>query len=166
MLNRHTPIHRGQFQKHIYDLFYPHGVPKRHVERAECHRLGVLFITLALGVLADARKPMLSVEAETYYQLARAAYVQKVFTLVFPSRSFVTLLSLSMDPVCDNPTIYALQCMVCKLFSVIMRFLIRLCTFLQMLLHRYMRMAPSRTTAGNIWAFTGVIMKYGRSITI
>src|SRR5882724_2757378 len=75
-INRHTPVHRHQFQMYIYEPFYPHGIPKRHMERSDSHRLGVLFITLALGVLTDSLKPMRSVEAETYYRLARAAYVQ------------------------------------------------------------------------------------------
>lgn len=57
----------------IYDYFYPHNMIKMNLEPSDAHRLGVLFITLALGILSDPNRPMLSTEAEKYHQLARAA---------------------------------------------------------------------------------------------
>lgn len=60
--------------KNIYDHFYPNNVLITHLELSDAHRLGVLFITLALGMLTDLTKPMLSTEAEKCHQLARASY--------------------------------------------------------------------------------------------
>ncbi|KAF8585895.1 hypothetical protein K439DRAFT_1016836 [Ramaria rubella] len=87
-----SPIFRQQFMKNVYDHFYPRNIIKTHLERSDAHRLGVLFITLALGVLSDIDQPIMPTQAQMYYQLARA--------------------SLSLDPIYDNTTIHSLQCMI------------------------------------------------------
>lgn len=73
LLHRGAPISRHHFMTKIYNHFYPHNLMKMDLEPSDAHLLGVLFITLALGILSDPNSPMLSTEAEKYHQLARAA---------------------------------------------------------------------------------------------
>ncbi|GJJ06844.1 hypothetical protein Clacol_001040 [Clathrus columnatus] len=114
-----TPICRPHFVSKIYDYFYPPAHIRRNYTRKDAHRLGLLYIFIALGLLADARQPMLSTEAEKYHQLARAA--------------------LSLDPICDHPTLPGLQCMVA--------------------LSWYLRCTPNRGSPGYRWCLDGVTLK-------
>lgn len=114
-----TPIIRPFFISKIYDYFYPPPHIRRNFTKKDAHKLGLLYIYIALGLLADERQPMLSTEAEKYYQLARA--------------------SLSLDPICDHPTLHGLQCM--------------------MALSWYLRCTPNRGTPGYRWCLDGVTLK-------
>ncbi|KAF8514968.1 hypothetical protein JB92DRAFT_2916501 [Gautieria morchelliformis] len=87
-----APIRRHHFMKNIFDHIYPQNAVIVQLVPSDAHRLGVMFITLAMGILTDITKPILSTEAEMYHQLARA--------------------SLSFDPICENTTIHGLQCLV------------------------------------------------------
>lgn len=59
----------------------------------DSHRLAVLYMVLALGVLMDLQQPYMSLEATQYYQVARAA--------------------LSLDSILEHQSIPALQALVC-----------------------------------------------------
>jgi hypothetical protein len=102
--SRNALICRHQFMKQIYDTFYPFHETKVHLERSDSHRLGVSFITLALGysrTQANQRKPRL------------------IISLRAPCESIVALLHhdapdsrvtprLCLDPICDNTTAFGL----------------------------------------------------------
>ncbi|KIJ50315.1 hypothetical protein M422DRAFT_777084 [Sphaerobolus stellatus SS14] len=98
-----APISHHQFTKHIYTYFFPpshpHSSPhtstpisERTLVKADAHKLGLLFMIMALGALTDLRLAKLSAEAEKWYQLGRAA--------------------LTIDPICDNTSIAGLQTML------------------------------------------------------
>jgi hypothetical protein len=69
--------------KKIFNHFYPQNTIKLQLFPSDAHRLGVMFITLAMGMLTDLTKPMLSTEAEMYHQLARASYVHSLPGIIF-----------------------------------------------------------------------------------
>lgn len=116
--SRITPITRPYFISKIYNYFYPPPHIRRNFTKKDAHKLGLLYIYIALGLLADERQPLLSTEAEKYYQLARAAYVF-YYPPIFKKKKKTNGLSvlpfsrLSLDRICDHPTLHGLQCMVC-----------------------------------------------------
>ena len=56
------------------------------------HQLALLFMVLAIGRLMDTKREAYNIDAEKYHQLARAA--------------------LLMNPIFEEPTIYAVQVLV------------------------------------------------------
>jgi len=62
--------------RYVYNYFFPTpetDITKRHLERSDAHRLGLLFSYMALGALTDLQLPLMNAEAEKWYQLSRAA---------------------------------------------------------------------------------------------
>lgn len=61
------------------------------------HQLALMFMVLAIGSLMDISRPAYNIEAEKYHQLARAALFQ--------------------NPIFEEPTIAAVQTLVCTQLS-------------------------------------------------
>ena len=61
-------------QAHVYHL---PNYPWADVDYTCSHRLSLVYMVFALGILLDPARPSYSIEAEDYYRLARAALSYK-----------------------------------------------------------------------------------------
>ncbi|KAF8500605.1 hypothetical protein BU17DRAFT_72086 [Hysterangium stoloniferum] len=86
-----NPIPRHVFASTVIQACYPRGEPAASLRRVSSHVVAILFMACGLGLLADIQNPRRFVAAEELHTLARAA--------------------LCIQPVYENPTIYAAQAM-------------------------------------------------------
>ncbi|KII85775.1 hypothetical protein PLICRDRAFT_56260 [Plicaturopsis crispa FD-325 SS-3] len=86
----YSPISPDAFASEVYAQFYAaQAAPPIADDPLIAHRLALMFMVLAIGTLMDERQTSYGIEAEKYYQLARAA--------------------LFRDSLFDEPTINAVQ---------------------------------------------------------
>ena len=90
---RYNPINKESFDSEIYSQIYDQSAGPIPDDPLTSHRLSVMFMVLAIGSLMNISLPSYSLEAEKYHQLARAA--------------------LFHYPIFDEPTITAVQALVC-----------------------------------------------------
>ncbi|EJD08184.1 uncharacterized protein FOMMEDRAFT_138150 [Fomitiporia mediterranea MF3/22] len=94
------PVTKEQFYKHIFARVYPYATAESPVDAEtdrdsgsfESHRLALLYIVLAVGVLVDLKRPSHDTAAVRYFQLSKAA--------------------LSIDAVLEDPSIPGIQALV------------------------------------------------------
>ena len=94
------PISKDQFDQLIFARVYPYATADSPVDietdrdsgSFESHRLGLLYIVLAVGILVDLKRPSHDPAAVGYFQLAKAA--------------------LSLDTILEDPSIPAIQALV------------------------------------------------------
>ncbi|TFK51695.1 hypothetical protein OE88DRAFT_1460474 [Heliocybe sulcata] len=87
----YTPIYETDFIDNVYTRFY-NDVSLPEFTPVETHRLAVLYMVFAMGALLDLDRPPLSLEANQYYSLGRAA--------------------LSIGSVLEEPSILSIQALV------------------------------------------------------
>ena len=90
---RYNPINKESFDTEIYSQIYDQATGPIPDDPLTSHRLSVMFMVLAIGSLMNISLPSYNLEAEKYHQLARAA--------------------LFHYPIFDEPTITAVQALVC-----------------------------------------------------
>ncbi|KAI0953849.1 hypothetical protein AcV7_007263 [Taiwanofungus camphoratus] len=89
----YTPVPEAEFYDNIFTRFYGHPVtPMLDQDPMDSHKLAILYLVLAMGMLLDLDKPPLSSEATRYYQLGRAA--------------------LSLDSILEHQSIPAIQALI------------------------------------------------------
>ncbi|EJD07477.1 uncharacterized protein FOMMEDRAFT_75316 [Fomitiporia mediterranea MF3/22] len=94
------PVTKEQFDKHIFARVYPYATAESPVDAEtdrdsgsfESHRLALLYIVLAVGILVDLKRPSHDTAGVRYFQLSKAA--------------------LSLDAVLEDPSIPAIQALV------------------------------------------------------
>ena len=92
---RYNPINKESFDTEVYSQIYDQASGPIPDDPLTSHRLSVMFMVLAIGSLMNISLPSYSLEAEKYHQLARAA--------------------LFHYPIFDEPTITAVQALVCHI---------------------------------------------------
>ena len=95
--SRYNPISLETFDAQVYSQFYGVNVGPPSDDPLVSHRLSLMFMVLAIGSLMNTSLPAYNLEAEKYHQLAKAALFQ--------------------HPLFDEPTINAVQALVCLLYS-------------------------------------------------
>ena len=90
---RYNPINKESFDTEVYSQIYDQATGPIPDDPLTSHRLSVMFMVLAIGSLMNISLPSYNLEAEKYHQLARAA--------------------LFHYPIFDEPTITAVQALVC-----------------------------------------------------
>ena len=95
---RYDPINKESFDTEIYSQIYDQATGPIPDDPLTSHQLSVMFMVLAIGSLMNISLPSYSLEAEKYHQLARAA--------------------LFHYPIFDEPTITAVQALVCTHSSI------------------------------------------------
>ena len=94
------PVTKEQFDTLIFARVYPYATSDSPVDAEadrdsgsfESHRLALLYIVLAVGILVDLTRPSHDPAAVRYYQLAKAA--------------------LSLDPILEDPSTTGIQALV------------------------------------------------------
>ena len=95
------PVAKEEFDSLVFSRIYPYATSAdspsdnevdRDAGSRESHRLGLLYIILAVGILVDLSRPSHDPSAIHYYQLAKAA--------------------LSLDAIMEEPSITAIQALV------------------------------------------------------
>ena len=89
---RYNPINMEWFDSEIYATFYGQNAGPIAEEPILANRLSLLFMVLAIGSLMNIALPAYNIDAEKYYQLARAA--------------------LFHFPFLENPTVTTVQTLV------------------------------------------------------
>ena len=95
------PITKERFDEDIFARIYPFATSDSPIDAEtdrdagsyESHRLALLFIVLAVGILVDFRRPSHDLAAVNFFQLSKAA--------------------LSIDSIMEEPSITAIQALVC-----------------------------------------------------
>ncbi|KAF9245323.1 hypothetical protein BU15DRAFT_41174 [Melanogaster broomeanus] len=72
----YNPISELDFYEEIFPLFYAPDVVPPSDDPLLSHKLSLMFMILAIGSLMDVKQPAYNIEAEKYYQLARATVFQ------------------------------------------------------------------------------------------
>ena len=101
------PVTKEQFDEEIFVRVYPFATSDSPIDAdtdrdtgsRESHRLALLFIILAVGVLVDLKRNSHDSVAINYFQLSKAA--------------------MSIDSVMDEPSIPAIQALVCCPFRYV-----------------------------------------------
>lgn len=88
---RYTPIPENEFYNSVLTRFYESSAMVDQ-DPTDSHRLAIMYLVLAMGVLLDLDQQPLTAEATRYYQLGRAA--------------------LALDSILEHQTIQAVQALV------------------------------------------------------
>lgn len=107
----------------------------------DSHKLAILYLVLAMGMLLDLDKPPLSSEATRYYQLGRAA--------------------LSLDSILEHQSIPAIQALVSSIYTDVHGRL--LIARAQILMCHFMFLS---FVEGPRWALMGLAVKLALTVRI
>lgn len=103
-------------------------------------------MVLAIGSLMDIKRPAYNIEAEKYHQLARAALFQ--------------------SPIFEEPTLNAVQALVCSTCFPVLQGTALIHMVLQYLMAFYLFLVERHGTGvGSRWAFMGLAVKLGVSVS-
>ena len=137
-------ISLDEFNDTVFNQFYNPNILPDIDDPLLSHQLALMFMVLAIGSLMDTKRVAYNIEAEKYHQLARAALFQ--------------------SPIFEEPTLFAVQVLVCSYFSTRIHHVFM--TFDQYLMAFYLFLSERYGSGvGSRWALLGLAVKLGISVS-